>query len=202
VPGSSIQYFDWAGDGYIAIDPNTGEGGYIISGGLAGGGTAILDDPVASSQANILDGLGYAADNFSALITLTKYQGILIPKGITTILGKFGDFLILVSAFSKAYSMYEKTQCTWKTGVAASTDFLINTLAASLVTYLCWLIIMTSFLVAVLGAFVAVFIGFLFGLLSDLVLKMIEDIPYCWNLFRSFIFADISPPSSHLLRSG
>ncbi len=39
VPESNIQYFDYTGIGYIAIDMNTGSGAYLISGGLNGGDT-------------------------------------------------------------------------------------------------------------------------------------------------------------------
>ncbi len=40
VPQSKIQYFDYTGIGYIAIDMDTGDGAYIISGGLNGGDTS------------------------------------------------------------------------------------------------------------------------------------------------------------------
>jgi hypothetical protein len=36
VPKTNIMYDEWIGTGYIIIDPNTGSGGYIISGGLSG----------------------------------------------------------------------------------------------------------------------------------------------------------------------
>jgi len=39
VPQQSISYNGWNGTGYIAIDPDTGDGGYIIEGGSAGGDT-------------------------------------------------------------------------------------------------------------------------------------------------------------------
>lgn len=44
VPERDIVVGDWQGAGYIAIDPATGAGGYIISGGLAGGSWALLLD--------------------------------------------------------------------------------------------------------------------------------------------------------------
>ncbi len=39
IPKSNIQYFDYTGIGYIAIDMDTGSGVYRISGGLNGGDT-------------------------------------------------------------------------------------------------------------------------------------------------------------------
>jgi len=46
VSQSEVQYYDWKGVGYVVLDPITGTGAYMISGGLAGGGTAkILTDP-------------------------------------------------------------------------------------------------------------------------------------------------------------
>lgn len=39
VSQSEVQYYDWKGVGYVVLDPTTGAGAYMISGGLAGGGT-------------------------------------------------------------------------------------------------------------------------------------------------------------------
>ncbi|MEW6104432.1 MAG: hypothetical protein AB1630_11575, partial [bacterium] len=39
IPRSNITYNGWNGIGYIILDPDTGAGAYMISGGLAGGGT-------------------------------------------------------------------------------------------------------------------------------------------------------------------
>ena len=48
IPKQNIQYFDWVGVGYITINPNTGAGGYIISGGYAGGWWSLLLDCMES----------------------------------------------------------------------------------------------------------------------------------------------------------
>jgi len=40
IPERNIQYFNWSGIGWIVIGPETGAGAYMISGGIAGGGTA------------------------------------------------------------------------------------------------------------------------------------------------------------------
>ncbi|MEW6680380.1 MAG: transglutaminase-like domain-containing protein, partial [bacterium] len=44
VPQKNIQYYNWKGTAYIVIDQDTGAGGYIISGGMAGGSIALLLD--------------------------------------------------------------------------------------------------------------------------------------------------------------
>ena len=62
VPEREITCFDYTGIGYIAVDTSTGAAGYMISGGLAGGGTVrenieeilglceeLLDNPYDSS---------------------------------------------------------------------------------------------------------------------------------------------------------
>lgn|GEM_PF-4648122 len=42
VSKTEVTYNQWVGTGYIVINPNTGAAGYMISGGLAGGGTGSL----------------------------------------------------------------------------------------------------------------------------------------------------------------
>ncbi|MEW6680964.1 MAG: hypothetical protein AB1297_08130, partial [bacterium] len=44
IPQTNIQYHNWNGTGYIVIDPDTGAGAYLISGGMGGGSTAVLVD--------------------------------------------------------------------------------------------------------------------------------------------------------------
>src|SRR5438874_3646524 len=44
VPRDELSFLDWRGVGYIVADPETGAAGYLISGGLAGGGTAEQSD--------------------------------------------------------------------------------------------------------------------------------------------------------------
>ena len=42
IPERNIQYYNWTGVGYIVLDPETGAGAYMISGGLAGGSWALI----------------------------------------------------------------------------------------------------------------------------------------------------------------
>jgi len=41
IPEQEITYYDWRGVGYIVMDPETGAAGYLISGGLSGGGSVV-----------------------------------------------------------------------------------------------------------------------------------------------------------------
>jgi hypothetical protein len=46
IPQTELQYYEWRGVGYAVLDTATGVGAYMISGGLAGGGTAkVLTEP-------------------------------------------------------------------------------------------------------------------------------------------------------------
>lgn len=40
IPEKEIEYYDWVGIGYIVEDTETGDGSYMIGGGLRGGATA------------------------------------------------------------------------------------------------------------------------------------------------------------------
>lgn len=40
IPKKNVQYYNWSGIGWIVMDPDSGAGAYMISGGLAGGETA------------------------------------------------------------------------------------------------------------------------------------------------------------------
>jgi hypothetical protein len=42
IPEKNIQYYNWSGVGYIVLNPETGAGAYMISGGLAGGFWALV----------------------------------------------------------------------------------------------------------------------------------------------------------------
>ena len=77
IPGQSIQYYDWYGDGYIVTDTDTGAGAYVISGGLNGSGTAKPD--VLSN----------------GLMSLANYS---VGTYIAAVYGAFSGFAILKSS--------------------------------------------------------------------------------------------------------
>ena len=48
IPERNVEFYNWTGVGYIVLDPETGAGAYMISGGLAGGYGALLLDCIES----------------------------------------------------------------------------------------------------------------------------------------------------------
>ncbi|KPK02138.1 MAG: hypothetical protein AMK71_03355, partial [Nitrospira bacterium SG8_35_4] len=58
VPEKEIQYLDYSGIGYAVIDPGSGAGAYMISGGLNGGSTAIKDGETVRERLKELVDLG------------------------------------------------------------------------------------------------------------------------------------------------
>lgn len=61
---STINYNGWIGAGYLAIDPSTGAGAYIISGGFSGGATS-----------------GGASDAVQWSAWLTEITDLFMPEG-------------------------------------------------------------------------------------------------------------------------
>jgi transglutaminase-like putative cysteine protease len=58
VPEKEIQHLDYSGIGYAIIDPRTGAGAYMISGGMNGGSTAIRDGETVRERVKDLVDLG------------------------------------------------------------------------------------------------------------------------------------------------
>ncbi|MEW6104614.1 MAG: hypothetical protein AB1630_12515, partial [bacterium] len=74
IPQREIQYYDWEGIGYTIIDPNTGAGAYMISGGMKGGGAADLYDFLEKTLSDEL--LKSAAEKLN--IPLFKYWSVIL----------------------------------------------------------------------------------------------------------------------------
>ncbi len=206
VPKQTIQHVDWVGIGYLVLDPDTGAGGYLISGGLAGGGTAQHADVLGLSFDSLLDAISYLADFSSAFLDLSKYLSKIVPRrGERAILDAFGNFLAVVSAFAQALDMYNKTNCAWKAGAAASADFLVSVLAGMLTGYLTWLFIATTVLSAIFAAlFIVLIVSVLAFIVVQLLLTIIEEIPYCLNILQRMIFVkyDLIDLDKYILLTG
>ena len=41
IPEENMQFGNWYGTGYVVLDPTSGAAGYLISGGIQGGSTAM-----------------------------------------------------------------------------------------------------------------------------------------------------------------
>ncbi|WP_052342721.1 transglutaminase domain-containing protein [Bacillus sp. EB01] len=92
IPEEEIQYYDWHGTGYIAMDPKSGAAGYMISGGTAGGSTSLPVD-IASLIALI--------DGFIALISAIS----LLASG--TIIGVFLGLVLVILAIAFLVQLFD-----------------------------------------------------------------------------------------------
>ena len=171
VPQRDFQYLDWSGVGYLVIDPVTGAGGYLISGGLAGGGTAedgegsdvwsflvMLFSWVANQGGDdvILRALGKLGAGFSAI------------KAIATWLG---NIAIGVSAIFTAYSTWQATGDVWKTIGAASVDLLFSLLVA---------LAIGSAFVAGLTLGWTIFVILLLSIVATILVTLINNWLFSW----------------------
>jgi hypothetical protein len=126
VPQYSIQYYDWYGDAYIIIDPATGAGGYMIAGGLAGGGTAQKNDLLAQV---LHDLLGQSAFDLGHLTTLFLKISTPLINSVEKYVGYLGLF---ISAFSKYLEVVNETGSQLKGLEAFVVDFVLGLGAATL----------------------------------------------------------------------
>ncbi len=97
VPREEISVNDWSGAGYIVMNPQTGEAGYIISGGFAGGSSTSM--PLFTwLKANALSG---NVSILVALIEASQYDSYVYFPGPDGQLGTSDDpkFTILEGKF-------------------------------------------------------------------------------------------------------
>ncbi|MBI5184182.1 MAG: C40 family peptidase [Nitrospinae bacterium] len=85
VSQSEVQYYDWKGVGYVVLDPTTGAGAYMISGGLAGGGTATI--PTNSNPPITMDKSSYSYIN---TVKVLRYSIMVNAIGMVGTLYGFG----------------------------------------------------------------------------------------------------------------
>ncbi len=108
IPERNIQYYNWTGVGYIVLDPETGAGAYMISGGKAGGDIAVSIecDPVTQTVRLLIKIAGYTIGvpllQTGAWIKTQNVKGLL-----SSILTGLGYFLVGLSAiFEFMYYLY------------------------------------------------------------------------------------------------
>ncbi|MDP2156534.1 MAG: transglutaminase domain-containing protein, partial [Nitrospirota bacterium] len=82
-PQSLITYLDWTGIGYIKEDPSTGEAGYMLSGMIAGGMTAVSPNRWIDQDLVGILGKPYAGQYTTISITSPKNESILFASPIT-----------------------------------------------------------------------------------------------------------------------
>lgn len=184
----SIQYYDWHGEGFVVTDPATGAAAYMLSGGLAGGGTAQKADIMGLSFNQILAALNFLCDVGGGTF---KFLSKAIPANLAKWVEGFGNGIAILSAFSSGLDMYEDTNCQWKAGASAGVDFLLSMLASQSIGYLLGYYFAGSLLASILAPLiVAIVVGFVFYLLSVLAQKVIKGIKYCYvNSNKSYIIS-------------
>lgn len=113
VPRQQLTFLDWTGVGYFVIDPETGAGGYLISGGLAGGGTAepsntgdTMDD-IGDMTSIVSDGTRGAKAFLGVLRASAKAAAG--ARLITEFFETYGAYFALFSAAAAGYSAFQKT---------------------------------------------------------------------------------------------
>lgn len=104
IPQRNIQYYDWTGTAYIVVDPNTGAGGYIISGGLAGGGSALSWEDCfwAAVQVADLVPLPGSLASINIILDFLAYKGVQrdiakAPSSVPDINKKIASILAMAS---------------------------------------------------------------------------------------------------------
>jgi hypothetical protein len=127
-PQQEFTFHQWSGLGYIVLDLVSGAGAYLISGGLAGGGTADLSD-LLSDLNNLATVFG-----FLAAVAALVFAGLAISAPLLTALG------ILIAAV----------------GVIAGTWYVYNETGSILATVVAGLyaVVAAVYLYAVVGALV------------------------------------------------
>ncbi len=83
LPLTAMSYKDWTGIGYIKENPDTGEAGYMLSGIIAGGMTAVSPDKWASQYLVEILGRPYAGEYRTFEITYPKNESIIFTPAIT-----------------------------------------------------------------------------------------------------------------------
>jgi hypothetical protein len=158
IPGQSIQFYDWHGDGYVVTDPDTGAGAYVISGGLDGSGTATIGDQLSSFFGDISKNFAFDFTE-SAIKFVFKLGGGIASK----FAGIAGYLTMGVSAWKTFNDMFDKTGDPLKAKSAAVLDLGISLMSA--IYILSILAAATGFGAAVIGILLVAIIATLVEML-------------------------------------
>jgi len=97
-----IDVNGWVGSGYLVIDPETGAGAYLISGGNNGGSISDILNGFSGWLLGMVDG-GYGhlnESNFGKALFSNGLKYIQKMLNLSTKVGYFGLFAGIVSAFA------------------------------------------------------------------------------------------------------
>ncbi len=164
IPGQSIQYYDWHGDGYIVTDPDTGAGAYVISGGLNGSGTATTGDQLSNFFGDILK--NFAFDFTDAMIKFLFKLGSGIASKFSIIAGYI---TMSISAWKTYDDMYNNTGNTVKAESAAVLDLSMSVISAAYISAI--MFAATGFGAAIVGILLVAIIA---TLVEMLLLALIQ----------------------------
>jgi hypothetical protein len=171
VPRQELTFLNWTGVGYIAIDPDTGAGAYLISGGLAGGGTA---EPSGTGETidTVGDSLGIVNDGtrgVKALVSFLKV-GAKAAAGaakIAQFFDTYGFHFALFSASAASSAAFDKTRDPMLSMNVFLLDLLTSLILGEFITFL-----MAKF--AVTGIFGAIGMFALVVLLSIIIAQAVN----------------------------
>ncbi len=180
VPQSTIQYYDWRGDGYIIIDPNSGAGAYMITGGLAGGGTTQKDDPVVQASVGIIDLLNWLGNVLEPFAKALQVAG----KAFTWV-KNIGKFLAGITALATYAEMLKTTKgCQWNAIAAGLLDLLLNLAAGAMIL---WILGPAAGIIATI--FIVTIVTIFFSIIESILLDAIKDVKLCYRYWRQNLFA-------------
>jgi hypothetical protein len=187
-----VPFLDWRGVGYIVVDTETGAAGYLISGGLAGGGTA-----EQSSLGDILDQirqiLSFLLDEFATIAGALRVLSKAAAWAET-----IGKVLTAISALATGYSMYSETGSIWKGLTAGLIDLGLSLAAGAAVAALAPLL--GTGLLGLIGLGVAILvITVVVTIIENIILDVLKNVGliilqrYALALARACLQAPVLP---------
>jgi hypothetical protein len=165
IPRDELTFFQWRGSGYIVLEPDTGAAGYMISGGLAGGGTA-EDSSLIDLLSDLLSVIGAFLDEFSFIA-----QGIKAAAKALAWVEVIGKWLTGISGVISAIGMYSETGSIIKALAAGIIDVALSLAAGALITYTIGMgfgLIATIITIAVIALF--------FYLIGNIIAEIIKSV--------------------------
>ncbi|MFQ5745118.1 MAG: hypothetical protein ACE5HV_16280, partial [Acidobacteriota bacterium] len=127
IPRDNVPLLDWNGVGYIVLDPVTGAGAYLISGGISGGGTAEPSQALDILR-DLLTVLSFVLSEFKTIAGALR----VLSKAVAAA-GVLGRLLIAASAVATGYSVWKDTGVLWKGLAAGAIDLGLSLLSGAII---------------------------------------------------------------------
>jgi hypothetical protein len=184
IPQNTVQYNDWIGDGYVILDPDTGASAFMISGGLAGGGSTQKDDPVLAAAIDITNIISFIGTILKPLVQLLRIGGKF--AGISGVIGYILGGLSVIATFAE---MYMDTNCLKKAILAGALDLFLNVVSS---------VIMYILSASIIGFIIAVVATIVIIVLENYLLQLIKNADWCYIILRRNLYAHRAIPSCFL----